>query len=69
MIVVFQEFVDRLAAQRVVLAVSPFAFGSIIGKNGAVAKALRVRAAVLSVLVRPIGWRVSTKILPRVQKQ
>ena len=37
-----REFVDRLAAQRVVLAVAPSVFGSILGKGGAVARALRV---------------------------
>lgn len=36
-----KEFVDRLAAQRVVLSVSSSVIGSIIGKGGAVARALR----------------------------
>jgi hypothetical protein len=39
-----KEFVDRLAAQRVVISVSAFAIPSIIGSGGSVIKGLRVRA-------------------------
>ena len=49
-----REFVDRLASQRVVMSVSAYAIGSIIGKGGAVARSLRVctTVAIITVCLR-----------------